>query len=442
MTRASGVLRDRVPADQQAVRRSNLGLVLRHIRDHGARSRARIAAETGLNKATVSSLVAELVERGLLRDGALVRDGQIGRPGQRVELDGRGICGVGVELGVGSAAVLILDLAGRVLVDQRRALDVAALGPERTLRELADLVIGGMDAAGEFGSAAVGVTLAVPALVDSAGALAAAPNLGPDWSGLPVALALAERLAERPGARASDLLVCADNEANLAALGEYAIGASAGEANLVSLTGEVGVGGGVIVDGVLLRGAAGFGGEVGHVVIDPDGARCRCGCRGCWETLVGLPAFLRAAADPADPVRAAGLDPQARLAELRRRADEGDGRTLGALRVLGRDLGLGVSVLVNLFNPSVVVLGGYFASFGPHLLELADRVVAPHCGGARVEVSRLGASAAARGGAHVALEAVLADPTLVGPVVATASRGGRPRRGGEVAYSRRGSAAG
>lgn len=432
MGHVSGMLRERVPADQQAVRRANLGLVLRHIRNSGARSRAQIATETGLNKATVSSLVAELVERGLLREGQLVRDGQIGRPGQRVELDGRGICGVGVELGVASAAVLILDLAGRVLVDERCALDVARLGPARTLRELAAMVTAALARAGTAGSGVVGVTLAVPALVDANGSLASASNLGADWSGLPVVAALSECLAVRPGGWPGDLLVAADNEANLAALGEYALGGSAGEANLVSLTGEVGVGGGVIVDGVLLRGATGYGGEVGHLVLDPTGPRCRRGCRGCWETLVGLPAFLRAAADADDPVHDACLDPAARLAELRRRADAGDARTLRALDQLGHDVGLGASLLVNVFNPSVLVLGGYFASFGPYLLEpirdeLASRVVAPDCGGVRVEISQLGVSAAARGGAHVALDAVLSDPTLVGPMPAPPGRVARAR---------------
>src|SRR6201991_352493 len=99
------------PADQVFLRRHNLAMVLRDLRDHGPRSRARIAADTGLNKATVSSLVAELAVLGLVRDGDVERGGGVGRPGQTVEIDGR-VCGLGAEVNVDYVAVLVLDLRG------------------------------------------------------------------------------------------------------------------------------------------------------------------------------------------------------------------------------------------------------------------------------------------------------------------------------------------
>src|SRR3954453_6129476 len=92
--------RRQTPADQATVRRANLGLVLRHLRDHGPRSRARIAQQTGLNKATVSSLVAELAARRLVVDGDVDRAGSVGRPGLTVHLDGRCVWGIGVEINV------------------------------------------------------------------------------------------------------------------------------------------------------------------------------------------------------------------------------------------------------------------------------------------------------------------------------------------------------
>jgi hypothetical protein len=131
------------PADQAGVRRANLGLVLRHLRDHGPRSRARIAQETGLNKATVSSLVAELAARRLVVDGEVDRAGSVGRPGLTVHLDGRCVCGIGVELNVDYAAVLVLDLRGEVMFEKREGLDAPALGPQRTLDALARLVDAG-----------------------------------------------------------------------------------------------------------------------------------------------------------------------------------------------------------------------------------------------------------------------------------------------------------
>ena len=109
------------PADSALVRRSNLSLVLRRFRNEGPRTRARVADETGLNKATVSSLVAELVDRGLLREGQIERLGAVGRPGQVIELDGRRVCGIGIEVNVDYVTALIVDLGGRVVADGSHA---------------------------------------------------------------------------------------------------------------------------------------------------------------------------------------------------------------------------------------------------------------------------------------------------------------------------------
>src|SRR5688572_11988986 len=180
-----GVSLPRPPADQAAVRRSNLGLVLRHLRDAGPRSRARIAQETGLNKATVSSLVAELADRRLITTGDVDRAGSVGRPGLIVHLDGRGVCGIGVELNVDYAAILVLDLRGEVLFEHRVALDVPELGPERTLDEMVRLVQEGREAAATRGAVPVGLTVAVPGLVRSVdGVVRYAPNLG--WHDVPL----------------------------------------------------------------------------------------------------------------------------------------------------------------------------------------------------------------------------------------------------------------
>jgi predicted NBD/HSP70 family sugar kinase len=402
--------RRQTPADQATVRRANLGLVLRHLRDHGPRSRATIAAETGLNKATVSSLVAELTDRGLVTAGELHRGGTAGRPGLIVHLDGRGVCGIGVELNVDYVATLVLDLCGAVLFEERVGLDVPALGVERTLDEVARLVTAAVAAAAEQGAMPAGVTVAVPGLVQSAaGVVSLAPNL--HWREVPVLDGLRERLD-------LDCPMRVENDANLSAIAEWAMGAEARTADLVYLTGEVGVGGGVIVDGRLLQGADGLSGEVGHLALGDPAELCGCGRHGCWETAVGLAALLRAAADPDDPVRDPARDLETRLAEVADRAERGDERTRRALTSVGTALGSGAAVLINLFNPRIVVLGGYFAVLGRFLLEpmtaqLAERVFGPGLAGARIVLSSLGFTAAVRGGAHLALDAVFDDPTLV-----------------------------
>ncbi len=404
------VTRRTAPADQAAVRRSNLGLVLRHLRDAGPRSRARIAQETGLNKATVSSLVAELAERRLISTGEVDRAGSVGRPGVTVHLDGRGVCGIGVELNVDYIAILVLDLCGQVLHEDRVALDVHDLGPEGTLDEVARLVGEASSAFSARGVVPVGITVAVPGLVRSIDGVATyAPNLG--WHDVAVLDGLRTRVE-------LDCAIRVENDANLSAIAEWAMGPEARTPDLVYLTGEVGVGGGLIVDGRLLRGAGGLSGEVGHTALGDPERVCGCGRRGCWETVVGLNALLSAVADPDDPVRDHGRDLETRLAEIGARADAGDRRTLGALTEVGRHLGNGAAVLINLFDPRVVLLGGYFAVLGRFFLEpMADvlraRVFGRDLAGARILLSTLGFTAAVRGGAHVALEAVFDDPTLV-----------------------------
>lgn len=400
-----------VRADQATVRRMNLALVLRHLREAGPRSRARIAAETGLNKATVSSLVAELIERALVRECETQRAGAIGRPAQPVELDDRTVCGLGLEINVDYIAVVCLDLTGAVRAERRVAIDAVAEGPEHVLDALAELTSEIVAALADASLYPVGATVAVPGLVDiRRGAVKFAPNLG--WRDVPVVSALATRLGTLRFA------VKADNEANLGALAEYSMGRCAASSDMVCLTGEVGVGGGVIVGGALLRGAEGFTGEVGHLPIGAEGRLCGCGRRGCWETVVGLSALLHAAAEPEDPVHDPSADLEFRLEEIFRRADAGDRRTCAALRTVGTSLGFGVAILVNLFNPQVVVLGGYFAVLGRFLLEPAyaemqSRIFAPDFAGVRLELSDLGFTAAGRGGAQVALEDVLSDPTRV-----------------------------
>lgn len=399
-------------ADQSTIRRANLALVLGHLRAHGTRSRARIATGTGLNKATVSSLVAELLARGLAREGAIQRAGSVGRPGQAVELDGRGVWGLGVELSVDYVAVLALDLRDEVRWDARVALDVPAQVPERTLDVAAGLVRAALDAAARADAVAVGVTVVLPGLVSStSGVLAVAPNLG--WRGTATVEELAQRLGE------AHLPIAVENDANLSALAEHALGPEAGTPDLVCLTGDVGVGAGIVVGGRLVRGSEGFAGEVGHMCLDPHGEVCGCGRRGCWETLVGLRALLRAAGLPEDASDEPRRDLRARVAEVRARAEAGDEVACAALADVGTALGRGASLIVNLVNPRVVVLGGYFAGLGdwllpPMLAELDARVIAPQAGGVRVVCSRLGFRSAIRGGARVALERVLLDPTRVG----------------------------
>lgn len=407
------------PADQLTVRRSNLSLVLQHLRDAGPRSRARIASDTGLNKATVSSLVAELIDRGLVSEGEVQRIGSVGRPGLSVELAGGTVVGVGVEVNADFVDVTALDLTHSVVLSARTQADMRALGEERALGLLVRCLHDAFDALVDRGCTVVGTTVAVPALVDSrAGRVAVAPNLG--WVDTPLADRLAVALTGHPVLGGADPAVTVDNDANLGAIAEHALGVGRDADDLVYLAGEVGVGCGMVVGGTLVRGATGFTGEIGHAPLNPRLERCGCGRVGCWETQVGLGVLLQGCAHgPDDPLLDPAGDIDSRLGLVRDRAAADDERTCETLERVGIALGLGASVLVNIVNPRVLVLGGYFGLLAPllrpYVIEtLTERVVAPDSGGVEVRASELGFAAASRGGAVVALQTVFADPTRVG----------------------------
>lgn len=505
-------------ADHGDVRRANLALVVRVLRS-GPRTRAGLAADTTLTKATVSSLVGELVDRGLVRDSRLAPAGAVGRPGQQVDLVGERVIGVGLEVNVDYLAAIALDLRGSTRAALRQARDVPT-GIEEAVDQAAALVTDVTERALVPGTSVLaGVGVAAPGLVDvAAGVIRVAPNLG--WREVPFRDLLLDRLRQTPrlwaeaaypnarveaapaeagavetpfveaglaspgptspsqvnrgqidrgqvsrtrsaaigdpsrvgarttnpsqgdhhqtdpsqidlsqidpsqadssqshGAASIPVPVLVDNEANLATLAEYST-SDAADRDLVYVTGGVGVGGGIVVHGRVVRGHAGFAGEVGHLPVEPTGEWCGCGRRGCWETTCGLETLLRLAADPGDVVRDHDRDLDERLDLLLDRARSGDQRTLRAIERVGRALGHGASMLVNLVNPRVLVLGGYFARLGEFLLplveaELANRVVAPDLGGCRVALSRLGLAAAATGAAYAVLQPILDDPTLV-----------------------------
>ena len=419
MREADGPVRVTAAADQAAVRGAHLGLVLRHLRGHGPRTRARLAGELGLSKAAATSLVTELEQRGLVRRGAPER-GTVGRPGATVELDGPRVCGVGAEINVDHVATTAVDLAGDVVAEERRGLDSRRLGPDGVLDELAGMLRQVLDEVDGRGTIAAGITVGVAGLVDTThDVITVAPNLG--WRELPAAARLRDRLGpEAPTIRL-------DNEATLAAVAE-ADSSDPDRRDMLVIYGEVGVGGGIVADGRPLRGRHGWAGEFGHILVDPQGRPCGCGRVGCWETVIGLHALLDAATDPDDRLRDPSLPLEERLDGLVSRAGLGDTRTLTALETVGTGIGAGAATLVNVLDPEVLVLSGYFAPLEPFLRESVEKrldadVVAPRLGGTHVAFSALGPIAAVRGGAATSLAPVLTDPTLV-PRRAGAETGG------------------
>jgi predicted NBD/HSP70 family sugar kinase len=412
----------RGPVDQSAVRLHNLELVLRHVADRGPRSRARIAAETGLNKTTVSSLASELIDRGLLRESDSENPGGVGRPGLKLELSGKSVAALGFEINVDYLAACATDFAGRVRHRAFIPCDNRSRSPEQVLDDVAALADELLGVLSHQRLEAVGAAVALPGLVDLPHkTLLVAPNLG--WREVPVADLLSERLD------VAGLPISIGNDADLGALAELWDGVGRNVRDFVFVCGAVGVGAGLVVGGELLRGASGFGGELGHVTVDPRGPLCACGNRGCLELFVGQEAMLRLAGITEEPRRNGSIRwAWARL--IADRARSGDARVLAALADVGGWLSVGLVSLVNVLNPSAVVLGGYFAVLAEWLVdaveaEIEARVLGAQWSACRAVVSKLGDEAPVRGAAALVLHDILANPRSVGrasvPLVVDAS---------------------
>ena len=415
-----------LPARQEGLRQHNLALVAQCIAASEPVSRAGIAAATGLTKTTVSSLVDDLVGAGLVTEQGPESSGRIGRPPSALALNRAGYVGVGLEINVDYLAVCVANLVGEVCTLRTRPGDNRGQSPARVLGRAVRMANNAIASAQAAGLTVAGLAVAVPGPVETdRGLVRLAPNLG--WVDVPVAEVLAGRLA------VPDLPVLVDNEANLAALGELWYGGHDDLDDFVHVSGEIGVGAGIVIGGELFRGVRGFAGEIGHVTVQPDGPRCRCGARGCLEQLAGQEAILRAAG-VAGAVGTSLGQPGGSVAELLARARAGEPGTVAAVAAAGRALGLALSATVNLVDPATVVLGGLYAALEPWLreplaAELSERAITQRWSPARVLASRLGPNAAVRGATGAVVRRVLADPSAVFAAAGHRVAPTRPRTG-------------
>jgi predicted NBD/HSP70 family sugar kinase len=357
------------PGSQASLREANRERVLDVVRQAGPLTQVEIAAASGLSAATVSNMVRELDQTGLVELSPSIRNG---RRAVLVSLPSGGGLLAGVAFGERDVRVAIASKSCQILVDQLMPLQadhVADDGMERAARLLADLAL---EAGGSVEDiSAIGFGL--PAPVDTVSGQAGSDAVLPGWRGVNVAEAMSGHL------RAP---VALDNTANLAALGELRDGALRGVRHGCYLKFSYGVGAGIVLGGEVFRGSAGTAGEIGHLTIDENGPICRCGNRGCLDTFVGSRALLSSLAASHGPLR---------LRDVVTRALDGD---LGCRRVIedaGRRVGVAAAGLVNLFNPEVIVVGGRMAEAGDLILlpmrEALDRCAIPSAA-ATVELRR------------------------------------------------------
>ncbi|MCA3749413.1 MAG: ROK family transcriptional regulator [Rubrobacter sp.] len=388
------------------LRRHNRSVVLELIRTRGPLSRAALVEATNLSLPTVIEIVEQLEREGLVRR---VGEGPStgGRRPTLVELVPDAFFALGVELGTRTTTVVLTDLRASVRARESVPSRMSE-GPEATYEQtMAALRAFEGWLAGPEGKV-LGIGVAFPAPVLGRSGAAFSPPSYPGWG----EIRIGELLTRQYG-----LPVIVDNDANARAIGEHLFGVGQGHDNMFYFVCHRGVGGAAIIDGRLRRGARGGAGEIGHTLVDPEGPRCGCGRYGCLEAFVGRAAVARRARrllalSGRSSLCGVPLD-RLKAEHVIRAALEGDDLGVQIVRETGRYLGVGVANVANLFDPSLVVVGGSTAAAGDLLLEpvrevLRGRALAGIGEGVQVVSGRLGEDAGAVGAAALVLQELFA----------------------------------
>ena len=368
--------------DSALIRRINTAIVLECIRNEAPLSRARISERTGLNKATVSSLVSDLIGAGLVSEIGTGESSGGRKPVMLLFNAGAGYA-VGIDVGVNYIRGLLTDLAGAPVA--RRYTAIAKRNPEDVLSVLYDVIRRLIAEAPPSRYGVVGIGIGVSGIVDDGGTILFAPNL--EWRNVPLRRLVEERFG----------LPCViDNEANVGAAGELRYGAGRGFADQIYVSVGIGIGSGIIINRELYRGKSGFSGELGHMSIEADGRPCSCGNLGCWELYASEKSLLEHG------------EPYASFEAAAAAAERGDGQAVRLLETIGGYLGTGIANIVNVFNPEAVILGNRICIAerfvrGAVEREIERRTQPYHRGGMRLLFAELGEQSAVRGAAGYAI---------------------------------------
>ncbi len=335
----------------------------------GGVARSELAQQLGISRSAITPIVDELIDRGLLQEAGN-RMSRGGRRAVPLQINSALATLLGVDIGATHISMFLTDLAAQVLAEAEDHWAIS-LGPEACLQRLEemrdDMVRSARGSLPDLVACGVGV----PGPVVASRGVVSAPPIMPGWDGFPIR----QRLEEMWG-----VPVSLHNDAELGALGEWCFGAGRGVQDMVYVKVGTGIGAGLLLNGRIYRGVSGTAGEIGHITIDQHGPRCTCGNRGCLEALAGgsaIAAQAIAAMRRGEPTALAShRTPDAITAlDVAEAARRGDHLSQQILHNAGLLIGTAIATLVNLFNPSLVVIGGGVAQVGDLLLEPVRQTV-------------------------------------------------------------------
>lgn len=404
-------MNQRKTADQSLMREMNTSIILHAIRLSAPLSRAELATRTGLTRSTVSLIIDDLIDREFVQETTISQVSKVGRPGMLLQFNPEGGCVIGVEIGVDFISVILTNFIGQVLWRHKRM-----TSEQETQLDLLQIAENIIDEALHYGKKLdlrpLGIGVGVPGLVDShQGKLVFAPNL--HWVDVPLRQIWTKRF---------DLPVFVENEANCACLGEYFYGIAHTVKDFLFLKTGVGLGGGVMIDGKLFRGSSGFAGEIGHITIYESDVVCACGRKGCLETFVRPSSLLAHVAARLKNGEASLLHEivgpdlsRLSIEHIAEAARQNDALAISAIEALGVHFGIGITNLVNIFNPELVVFGGTLVPLHPWMIPviaatLQKNVLPPLRKITRIEPSSHGEDACLLGAVALVMDDILREP--------------------------------
>ncbi|KAF6604311.1 MULTISPECIES: transcriptional repressor XylR [unclassified Bacillus (in: firmicutes)] len=343
-------------ADQAFVKKVNQKLLLNEILKNSPISRAKLSEMTGLNKSTVSSQVNTLMKENLVFE---IGQGQSsgGRRPVMLVFNKKAGYSVGIDVGVDYINGILTDLEGTIVLDQHHHLECNS--PEITKDILIEMIHHFIANMPQSPYGLIGIGICVPGLIDKNQKIVFAPNS--NWRDIDLKSFIQKKF---------NVPVFIENEANAGAYGEKVFGAAKNHDNMIYVSIGTGIGIGVIINNDLYRGVGGFSGEMGHMTIDFNGPKCSCGNRGCWELYASEKALIKSLKTKEKKVSTQDIIDLAHLNDI---------GTLHALQNFGFYLGIGLTNILNTFNPQAIILRNSIIESHPMVLhsiksEVSSRV--------------------------------------------------------------------
>jgi glucokinase-like ROK family protein len=385
--------------DQNLVKQINKSIVFTYIGNNGPVSRAQISKDTGLNKATVSTMVSELITDSFVYE---IGAGQSSGGRKPVLLYFNNLAGysIGIDLGVNYLLGVLTDLNGNIIEEMNIALKETDV--EYVMNKICSIVEALIKSAPESPYGIVGIGIGVPGMIDRDENILFAPNL--KWRQIDLKQIIENKF---------NIPTKVENEANAGCYGEQLYGAGKNIANLIYLSIGIGIGGGIIINNTLYTGTSGISGEMGHLTIESNGKKCPCGNSGCWELYASESALLE------ESKLAGSIDGDISIDTILNEARKGNRKVLQLLNNIGEHIGIGLTNIINTFNPEMIIIGNRMALLenwitNPINRILTERLSTYHRSNTNIRFSSLGTYSSALGASSFSIAKFLSEQKLLG----------------------------